>query len=227
VLPAGLVLAVALELSADMLTDALRAAGLVKAEPNPSPLTTAEQFSVWEPIPFGRDARGRRILLYLMWQSMFFGGLPRRGKTFAQRLPSAAGGVRCLCPALRRRNGRHLVVFFGLLYYGALRPAEAAALGKGDMALPGQGWGELYRAVPCAPPLTQLLHQHLTEFVTAPYGRLIRGARGGDLADSTYGRVWHRAREQALTLDELATPLARRPYDLRHAAVSTWLGVKS
>ncbi|MGH3824575.1 MAG: cell division protein FtsK [Pseudonocardiaceae bacterium] len=60
-------------------------------EPNPSPLTGMEQFSVWEPIPFGRDARGRRIVLYLMWQSMFFGGLPRRGKTFAQRLPSAAG----------------------------------------------------------------------------------------------------------------------------------------
>jgi DNA segregation ATPase FtsK/SpoIIIE, S-DNA-T family len=59
--------------------------------PNPSPLAGMEQFSVWEPIPFGRDARGRLILLYLMWQSMFFGGLPRRGKTFAQRLPSAAG----------------------------------------------------------------------------------------------------------------------------------------
>lgn len=97
------------------------------------------------------------------------------------------------------RNGRHLVAFFGLLYYGALRPAEAAALGKGDMALPDQGWGELYlprsapttgaawgdsgkrrdrrglkhrpreevRAVPCAPPLTELLHQHITEFGTA------------------------------------------------------------
>jgi len=60
-------------------------------EPNASPLTSVEQFSVWEPIPFGRDARGRRIVLFLMWQSMFFGGLPRRGKTFAQRLPSAAG----------------------------------------------------------------------------------------------------------------------------------------
>ncbi len=60
-------------------------------EPNPSPLTTLEQFSVWEPIPFGRDARGRRVMLRLIWQSMFFGGLPRRGKTFAQRLPSAAG----------------------------------------------------------------------------------------------------------------------------------------
>ncbi|MBV9032467.1 MAG: hypothetical protein JO364_19620 [Pseudonocardiales bacterium] len=171
VLPVGPVLPVHLELSADMLTDALRAAGLVKTDatpqlvtpplrdgngwavtldlprgggktaadviakrdtvaaelgvdeiqvimtrvravagghagrlsvwvadddpylgtPNPSPLSTAEQFSVWEPIPFGRDARGRRILLVLMWQSMFFGGLPRRGKTFAQRLPSAAG----------------------------------------------------------------------------------------------------------------------------------------
>jgi DNA segregation ATPase FtsK/SpoIIIE, S-DNA-T family len=171
VLPPGPVLPVQLELSPDMLTDALRAAGLVKADatpqlvtpplrdgngwavtldlprgggktaadviakrdtvaaelgvdeiqvimsrvravagghagrltvwvadddpylgaPNPSPLSKAEQFSVWEPIPFGQDARGRRILLYLMWQSMFFGGLPRRGKTFAQRLPSAAG----------------------------------------------------------------------------------------------------------------------------------------
>ena len=153
------------------------------------------------------------------------------------------------------RSGRHLVVFFGLLYYGALRPAEAVALGKGDMALPEQGWGELYlprsapttgaawsdngkrrdqrglkhrtreevRAVPCAPPLTQLLHQHLTEFGTAADGRLIRGARGGDLSESTYGRIWHKARERALTPDEVASPLARRPYDLRHAAVSTWL----
>jgi integrase len=153
------------------------------------------------------------------------------------------------------RSGRHLVAFFGLLYYGALRPAEAAALGKGDIALPDQGWGELYlprsapttgaawgdsgkrrdwrglkhrprqevRAVPCAPPLTQLLHQHLNEFGTAADGRLIRGVRGGDLSDSTYGRIWQRAREQTLTPDKVASPLARRPYDLRHAAVSTWL----
>jgi integrase len=153
------------------------------------------------------------------------------------------------------RNGRHLMAFFGLLYYGALRPAEAAALSKDDIALPDQGWGELYlprsapttgaawgdngqrrdrralkhrpreevRTVPSAPPLTELLHQHLTEFGTAPDGRLIRGARGGDLSDSTYGRIWQKAREQALTPDEMASPLARRPYDLRHAAVSTWL----
>lgn len=59
--------------------------------PNPSPLAKAERFSVWEPIPFGQDARGNRISVPVMWQSMFFGGLPRRGKTFSQRLLTAAG----------------------------------------------------------------------------------------------------------------------------------------
>ncbi|MFH8368864.1 FtsK/SpoIIIE domain-containing protein [Streptomyces sp. NPDC018031] len=59
--------------------------------PNPSPLEKAERFSVWDPIPFGQDARGNRIDVPVMWQSMFFGGLPRRGKTFTQRLMTAAG----------------------------------------------------------------------------------------------------------------------------------------
>jgi integrase len=117
------------------------------------------------------------------------------------------------------QTGRHLVVFFALLYYAALRPAEAAALSKEDLAIPQQGWGELYlpksepttgaawadsgnrrdrrglkhrpreevRLVPCAPPLTDLLHQHLTEFGSGPDGRLIRGPRGNNLSDSTYG----------------------------------------
>ncbi|MGC4911214.1 FtsK/SpoIIIE domain-containing protein [Streptomyces cyaneofuscatus] len=59
--------------------------------PNPSPLAKAETFSIWDPIPFGQDARGNRINVPVMWQSMFFGGLPRRGKTFTQRLMTAAG----------------------------------------------------------------------------------------------------------------------------------------
>jgi S-DNA-T family DNA segregation ATPase FtsK/SpoIIIE len=56
-----------------------------------SPLAEAASWSMWDAIPFGRDARGRRIELSLMWQSIFFGGLPRRGKTAAQRLVVAAG----------------------------------------------------------------------------------------------------------------------------------------
>ncbi|MFJ9807116.1 cell division protein FtsK [Streptomyces sp. NPDC101158] len=59
--------------------------------PNPSPLEKAERFSIWEPVPFGQDARGTRVAVPVMWQSMFFGGLPRRGKTFSQRLLTAAG----------------------------------------------------------------------------------------------------------------------------------------
>jgi hypothetical protein len=71
------------------------------------------------------------------------------------------------------------------------------------------------------PPLTELLQAHLAEFGTAADGRLVRGVRGNDLSDSTYGRAWKKARELALTPEEAASLLARRPYDLRHAAVST------
>ncbi|KOU73877.1 cell division protein FtsK [Streptomyces sp. XY66] len=61
------------------------------ADPTPSPLEKLERFSIWEPIPFGQDARGTRVSVPVVWQSMFFGGLPRRGKTFTQRLLTAAG----------------------------------------------------------------------------------------------------------------------------------------
>jgi integrase len=35
--------------------------------------------------------------------------------------------------------------------------------------------------------------------------------------------VWTEARKQALTSAQQRSPLGRRPYDLRHAAVSLWL----
>ena len=47
--------------------------------------------------------------------------------------------------------------------------------------------------------------------------------RGGILSESVYGRAWHAARLAALGPELAATPLARRPYDLRHAALSLWL----
>jgi hypothetical protein len=71
--------------------------------------------------------------------------------------------------------------------------------------------------------LADLLRQHLRQYGTAPDGRLFRGARGGILSESTYGRVWRAARQIALGPELAATPLARRPYDLRHAALSLWL----
>ena len=47
--------------------------------------------------------------------------------------------------------------------------------------------------------------------------------RGGELPTITYRRAWIKARQVALTAAEQASPLARRPYDLRHACLSTWL----
>ncbi|GAA1315413.1 tyrosine-type recombinase/integrase [Pseudonocardia xinjiangensis] len=82
---------------------------------------------------------------------------------------------------------------------------------------------EEVRIVPSPPELTALLREHLEEHGTAPDGRLFRGVRGGPLSESLYGRLWASARTTAFIPEEAASPLARRPYDLRHAAVSTWL----
>jgi len=60
---------------------------------SPSPLLNLDSFDVWGEIPFGRNARGKLISLLLMWESMFFGGLPRQGKTFSQRIPAAAAAL--------------------------------------------------------------------------------------------------------------------------------------
>jgi integrase len=79
------------------------------------------------------------------------------------------------------------------------------------------------RSVPCPPELTQLLWEHINEYGYGRDGRVFRGDRGGEVPLITYTRVWRAARCIALTEDAQASPLARRPYDLRHAAVSTWL----
>lgn len=79
------------------------------------------------------------------------------------------------------------------------------------------------RIVPVPPVLAAPLRQHLRNYGTTPDGRLFRGSRGGMLSESVYGRTWHTARDHALGPDLAATPLVRRPYDLRHAALSLWL----
>ena len=68
-----------------------------------------------------------------------------------------------------------------------------------------------------------MLRRHLRYHGTTPDGRLFCGARGGILSESLYGRAWHAARLAALGPELAATALARRPYDLRHAALSLWL----
>ena len=78
------------------------------------------------------------------------------------------------------------------------------------------------RMVPVPPVLAAMLRAHYRCHGTAPDGRLFR-ARGGPLSESVYGRAWHAARALALGPELAATGLTRRPYDLRHAALSLWL----
>jgi integrase len=165
-----------------------------------------------------------------------------------------------------QRSGPRLIAFFATMYYSGLRPEEAAALNKRNLAIPepnwnehkgafDYGWGEFHleeatphvgarwtdggkprdhrqlksraagegRSVPCPPELTALLWRHISAYGYGPDGLLFCADQGGQVPMITYTRVWRAARRRALTEDAHATPLARRPYDLRHAAVSTWL----
>ncbi|MEU5695446.1 cell division protein FtsK [Actinosynnema sp. NPDC020468] len=54
-----------------------------------TPLVEVERWDVWRAVPFGVDARGRRVELPLVWTSLLVGAIPRQGKTFATRLAAA------------------------------------------------------------------------------------------------------------------------------------------
>ncbi|GAA0514115.1 hypothetical protein GCM10011581_36790 [Saccharopolyspora subtropica] len=69
------------------------------------PLLDAECWDAWRPIPFGRDARNRRIDLPVVWTSLIVGAIPRQGKTCATRLP-AAGLILDPCTQLYVFDGK-------------------------------------------------------------------------------------------------------------------------
>ncbi|GAA3618453.1 tyrosine-type recombinase/integrase [Kineosporia mesophila] len=163
-----------------------------------------------------------------------------------------------LLDSVRRQGrwGRHMVAFYGCLYYAALRPEEAVALKLSNLTLPSEGWGSMTiesaepyagkgwtnsgenrdrrhlkqrdrgetRTVPIPPQLTLLIHEHVKLYGKGTGGRLFWGERNrSELPVGTVHRVWSWARKDAFTAEVAASPLAAVPYDLRHAAVSTWL----
>ncbi|WP_329482249.1 hypothetical protein OG555_08470 [Kribbella sp. NBC_01484] len=90
------------------------------------------------------------------------------------------------------------------------------------------------RVVPACPELVALLRRHLEKFGTGPDGRLFVTRTGpfgrvplkaycNPVHPNTSTRFWAKAREKALSEAQRHSPLARRPYDLRHACVSLWL----
>ncbi|MFD1940064.1 tyrosine-type recombinase/integrase [Nonomuraea mangrovi] len=154
-----------------------------------------------------------------------------------------------------RTRGPMLAALFACMYFGGLRPAEAAGLRDKDCYLPEKGWGLLTlektrpqsnkrytdsgetheerglkhrevtetRPVPIPPDLVSIIRDHIATHGVGEDGRLFRTRTGGLISGSAYAKVWREARTYAFTPDQVASPLAGRPYDLRHAAVSLWL----
>lgn len=79
------------------------------------------------------------------------------------------------------------------------------------------------RSVPIPPTLAQILREHIEAYGEGSDGRIFRSGRGGPLQETAYARVWRAAREAAFTPAQASSPLARRPYDLRHACASLML----
>jgi integrase len=75
------------------------------------------------------------------------------------------------------------------------------------------------RKVPIPPELVCLIREHIEQFGTAPDGSLFRSEQGNPIQPSTWWQVWRKVRALSLTPEQLATPLMKRPYDLRHAGI--------
>ncbi|MCX4576819.1 site-specific integrase [Streptomyces sp. NBC_01571] len=155
-----------------------------------------------------QSARGRRLVA-------FFGCM-----YFAAARPAEVIGLRVQDCELPRRG-------WGVLRLRETRPRSGAAWTDSGESHDRRGLKhrprKAVRMVPIPPDLVALLRWHLTAYGSAPDGRLFRTLRGGLVQDTGYGEVWAEARARALTSDQFASLLAKRPYDLRHAAVSTWL----
>ncbi|GAB7041055.1 MULTISPECIES: cell division protein FtsK [Catenuloplanes] len=66
---------------------------LSKAEQPGWPLLKSGTASLFRPVPFGTDQRGRPVMVTLMFASMVIGSIPRVGKTVAARLLLLAGAL--------------------------------------------------------------------------------------------------------------------------------------
>lgn len=94
-----------------------------------------------------------------------------------------------------------------------LRDRRQLGLGpraRRDGGLPLRKWPTCLKFIP-----------HIAMFGTAADGRLFRSESGNPLQPSTWWQVWQKVRTASLTPEQLASPLMKRPYDLRHSGV-TW-----
>ncbi|MFR9725027.1 tyrosine-type recombinase/integrase [Streptomyces sp. MS19] len=153
-------------------------------------------------------ARGRRLVA--MYGCMYYAGMR----------PAEAVGLAvqdCELPA----EG------WGMAYLHRTRPTAGKKWTRTGSVHDDRGLKnrdpEEVRPVPLPPVLVSMLRWSTDTFGAADDGRIFFNERGGLVGSSTYSRVWSEARELALPPGLADSPLAGRPYDLRHSALSTWL----
>lgn len=156
----------------------------------------------------GRRGRGRRLMA--LFACMYFGAL-RPGEAVALRrqdcrLPESGWGRLTLQTSRPEVNRRWTDSGSAHEERGLKHRASADA-----------------REVPIPPELVAILRRHIDTYGVGKDGRLFRSERGGVVASTAISDVWAAVRPLAMTPEQVASPLAGRPYDLRHAAVSLWL----
>ncbi|HEY8480974.1 MAG TPA: tyrosine-type recombinase/integrase [Spirillospora sp.] len=154
--------------------------------------------------------RTRGPRLRAMFACMYFAGLR----------PAEAAG-------LRRQDCELPATGWGLITVRKTRPQTSKRYTDSGETFDDRGLkhrdDDVGRPVPVPPELVRLLREHIDAFGTAEDGRLFVTSGGRSFSGSAYAQVWKKARLLALTPDQVESPLAARPYDLRHAAVSLWL----
>lgn len=154
--------------------------------------------------------RSRGPRLRAMFACMYFAGLR----------PAEAAG-------LRRQDCELPATGWGLITLKKTRPQTNKRYTDSGETFDDRGLkhrdDDLVRPVPIPPELVAILRDHLDAFGTAEDGRLFVTSGGRSFSGSAYAQVWKQARALALAPDQVESPLAARPYDLRHAAVSLWL----
>ncbi|AXX28974.1 cell division FtsK/SpoIIIE protein [Actinosynnema pretiosum subsp. pretiosum] len=67
------------------------------ADPIPTPLATAANWDLWQPVPFGTTTRSATVNLPVVRTSLLIGAVPRQGRTFVARLPLTAAALNPMC----------------------------------------------------------------------------------------------------------------------------------
>ncbi|MFD7916278.1 tyrosine-type recombinase/integrase [Streptomyces sp. NPDC059752] len=143
----------------------------------------------------------------------------------------------------RQRNGSTLRLFFSVVAFAALRPAEALGLRVRDVKVLGDGAGVLIvnsssgesadwekggmgkrRLVPVCSQLLRMLKRQIAERGLGPDDALIVREGGRPLSGVMYRRAWTQACEAARDVDGADFAAGVNISVLRDSCIAGWLG---